>query len=91
MATKFMLPRAYPGDDTHVVIVVQGRYYSIQRGVEYVVRKKGKWLHLGHMGYNCSNCGALNDIESNFCPACGDDMRTTYNRKKRSANSSGPA
>ena len=34
----------------------------------------GRWERRGFFGHNCSNCGALNDIDTNYCPNCGAKM-----------------
>ena len=46
--------------------------------VKPVVR--GSWTRfdyfpVGH-DYECSKCGYMNDMMSNYCPNCGADMRT---------------
>ena len=54
--------------------------------VEFVKRKKGKWVNQKGGGCCCSECGryALDEIDgnfihvaakSNFCPHCGVDMK----------------
>lgn len=34
----------------------------------------GRWEARGFYGHNCSVCGALNDIDTNYCPNCGARM-----------------
>lgn len=34
----------------------------------------GRWEARGFYGHNCSVCGALNDIDTNYCPTCGARM-----------------
>ena len=53
-----------------------------QKTVEFVKRKKGKWISLddfrgkyNEFGYKCSECKEQSDYEENFCPNCGADMR----------------
>lgn len=42
-------------------------------------RKKGKWIvhdyALGRERYECAECRGRCDLEYNFCPYCGADMR----------------
>ncbi len=43
-------------------------------------RKTGRWLDNYQYGYKCSECGGYieidcGDVEMNFCPNCGADMR----------------
>ena len=44
-----------------------------------VERKKGKWIvhdyALGRERYECADCKGRCDLEYNFCPNCGADMR----------------
>lgn len=45
-----------------------------------IKQKKGKWLNNYQPGYKCSECGGYleidcGDVEMNFCPNCGADMR----------------
>lgn len=42
----------------------------------------GKWERRGFDGHNCSYCGALNDIDTNFCPNCGAQMVEGVERGK---------
>jgi hypothetical protein len=64
--------------------------YGVQSGMEkakYVIeelssaepqRKKGQWILVSD-GYTdcvkCDKCGEVFDVEKNFCPNCGADMR----------------
>ena len=52
--------------------------------VEFVKPKQGKWINKGFEPVRCSECGATSDgynqiawadINYNFCPNCGADMR----------------
>lgn len=42
-------------------------------------RKKGQWIvhdyDLGRERYECAECKGRCDLEYNFCPSCGADMR----------------
>lgn len=40
----------------------------------------GYWIWDGYVydaPWQCSNCGVFHDVDSNFCPNCGADMRGT--------------
>lgn len=62
-----------------------GEYWAysrtqIENALTIEERKKGKWLDEYRYGYKCSECGGYleiecEDIEMNFCPNCGADMR----------------
>ena len=40
-------------------------------------REKGKWIihDRENLKYGCNQCGNLTNINSNFCPNCGADMK----------------
>ena len=40
-------------------------------------REKGKWIihDRENLKYGCNQCGNLTNINSNFCPNCGANMR----------------
>lgn len=41
-------------------------------------RPPGKWIYVccyGDEFPQCSICGEINDVKTNFCPDCGADMR----------------
>lgn len=48
---------------------------------EYEQRPHGEWIHHkewefdGECAFECSNCGMGTDVDYNFCPDCGADMR----------------
>lgn len=46
----------------------------IRKAREEIKRKHGRWEARGFYGHNCSVCGALNDIDTNYCPNCGARM-----------------
>ena len=82
---RFMIPKE-PHEGEHFTFAVKGRYYTIQKGKEYVVREKGEWEW--KMGIpRCSVCndpapGDPYDGEvytTTFCPSCGADMRKEEN------------
>lgn len=68
----------------------QGEYippeYLVQKLMELTAKKAredvhGKWKKevvrqpFVHVLYKCSECGCIRDLSSDFCPACGADMR----------------
>lgn len=47
-------------------------------------RPHGKWIYVccyGDEYPQCSVCGEINDVKTNFCPDCGADMRGEENGK----------
>lgn len=64
-------------------VFIVGRYVSVAIEPE---RKMGKWLDGYQYGYKCSECGGYleidcGDVEMNYCPNCGVDMRGENNEK----------
>lgn len=46
-------------------------------------RKKGKWINSRDVSWLCSECGKWldvlqGDVDMNFCPNCGADMREPF-------------
>lgn len=37
---------------------------------KWIDHQEGRWIYA-----KCSECGTVHDVESNFCPNCGADMR----------------
>ena len=48
---------------------------ALEALMEQEARGTAKWEMRGFAGHNCSCCGALNDIDTNFYPNCDADMR----------------
>ena len=38
-------------------------------------RPKGRWIYIGKHLYKCSECCFVDVGKTNYCPACGADMR----------------
>lgn len=53
----------------------------IYQGIPYEERPHGEWIYHaeweldGECAYECSRCGIGADVDYNFCPKCGADMR----------------
>ena len=79
---RFMIPKE-PHEGEYLLFAVKGHYYTIRKGVEYVVREKGEWVYDHWCEFKCSKCGAPSKTEprgeENFCPNCGADMRRREN------------
>ena len=60
--------------DKHKVLEALSDYVNKQKGAEVAEVKHGEWEKRGFDGHNCSVCGALNDIDTNYCPNCGAKM-----------------
>ena len=91
MMDRFMIPKE-PHEGEHFTFAVKGRYYTIQKGKEYVVREKGEWTATdiisrkagyGVRYYHHADCPVnpcrLFECENDFCPNCGADMRKGEN------------
>ena len=56
-------------------------YNAIREGTECKERPCGEWIYHaeweldGECAYECSRCGMGADVDYNFCPNCGADMR----------------
>ena len=48
---------------------------ALDRCTVYENRPKGKWKQGFSHKYECSRCEQGTDIESDYCPWCGADMR----------------
>ena len=57
-------------------VLVAGAIERLERlpEVEAAPVVHGRWENRGFFGHNCSHCGALNDIDTNFCSNCGAKM-----------------
>jgi predicted amidophosphoribosyltransferase len=62
-------------ETTYKAITLCMHFLKEAPAVDAVPVVHGRWEARGFMGHNCSVCGALNDIDTNYCPNCGADMR----------------
>lgn len=46
---------------------------AYERGLN--ARPKGEWIENDALGWKCSKCGIITNLESNFCPCCGARMK----------------
>lgn len=50
---------------------------NADRKTEQTEPKRGEWIPIGikRSVFECSECGTIKRLKSNFCPRCGADMR----------------
>ena len=75
----------YYGEDERQLTIINAR-----KGIDVIEampsaepeQKKGKWIvhdyALGRERYECAECKGRCDLEYDFCPSCGADMRGEY-------------
>ena len=43
-------------------------------------RPKGEWIKNDALGWKCSRCGIITNLNTHYCPSCGADMRKDQDR-----------
>ena len=63
-------------DEIDDYINIEDLYVAIE-ALRQDERPKGRWVHIKHTGFHCSNCQQYSRDykETNYCPNCGADMR----------------
>ena len=78
---KFGIEKAYNLIDNAPTVEYPFYQEAYQTGYEEGKNERphGKWIYkccYGDEYPQCSNCGEINDVITNFCPDCGADMRS---------------
>lgn len=46
----------------------------LKKSGTWIDHEDGRWVYA-----QCSECGTIHDVKTNYCPTCGADMRGTEN------------
>lgn len=75
------------GHDRDVIISVALFVQDDKSAFPTVERPHGEWIYHkeweldGECAFECSKCGMGTDVDYNFCPKCGADMREEGDEK----------
>lgn len=62
--------------DVDEIRVVKRYIEALEVAIEALQeRPKGRWIYIGKHLYKCSECCFVDVGKTNYCPACGADMR----------------